>query len=52
VSQPGEVGGGAFRPGPAAERGASARADRRVVTVLFADLSGFTVLGNVWILRS
>ncbi|HEV2258569.1 MAG TPA: AAA family ATPase [Streptosporangiaceae bacterium] len=28
------------------ERGASARADRRVVTVLFADLSGFTALGE------
>ena len=46
MSPPGQVGGGASRPGPATERGSSARADRRVVTVLFADLSGFTSLGE------
>ena len=46
MSPPGEVNGGASRPGPATGRGSSARADRRVVTVLFADLSGFTSLGE------
>jgi class 3 adenylate cyclase/tetratricopeptide (TPR) repeat protein len=46
MSQPGSAGGGVSRPDTASGRGSPSRADRRVVTVLFADLSGFTSLGE------
>ena len=46
MSQPRDVGGGASRPVATSGRDSPSQADRRVVTVLFADLSGFTSLGE------
>ncbi len=46
MGQPEDVGGGASRLNSASRRGPPSRADRRVVTVVFADLSGFTSLGE------